>query len=114
MSSSVWGEDMFIGEATLKSACYSRRLTMLLGDLQAVGCTVWLEGLCLRFDLPGRDVRQAERLDRLMSRYSDIVSWLSLGEQGLSPLGSPARRPGFLGFNLFRMRSSSSAHGGHD
>ena len=43
---------MLIGEASLKSAAFSPRLVMLLGDLRAAGCTVWLEGLRLRFDRP--------------------------------------------------------------
>lgn len=78
---------MLIGEATLKSASYSRRLTMLLDDLRAAGCTVWLEGLRLRFDLPSeagdsqdRCYWQAARFERMLACYSDIVSWVPLRE----------------------------------
>lgn len=73
---------MFIGEVTLKTANYNRRLAMLLDDLRGAGCTVWLEGLRVRFDLPGEAETWAEaaKLDRLLARYSDIVSWLPLGE----------------------------------
>lgn len=74
---------MLIGEATLKTASYGRRLTMLLDDLRAAGCTVWLEGLSLRFDLSSErsDWDEAAKIDRLLSRYSDIVSWLPLSDQ---------------------------------
>lgn len=71
---------MLIGQATLKSAAFCPRLTMLLSDLQGAGYTVWLEGLSVRFDrahgasAPTAD--QSSELDALMRRYSDLVVWL--------------------------------------
>ncbi len=99
---------MLIGEATLKTASYSRRLTMLVDELKAAGCTVWLEGLRLRFDIPGepgedpqRSLWQAARFERMLACYSDIVSWVPLRD--LEPdlhdkLTSPAKmtRPFWL------------------
>ena len=93
---------MLIGEVSLKTATYSRRLTMLLGELRAAGCTVWLEGLRLRFDLPEaegddpqRSYWQAARFERLLACYSDIVSWVPLREIEpalLEKIASPAKK----------------------
>ncbi len=96
---------MLIGEATLKTANYCRRLTMLLDDLRALGCTVWLAGLRVRFDVPESqdDYAPAARLDRLMSCYSDIVSWLPLCELEPSFAAKiPAPRAGFFSFRRAR------------
>jgi hypothetical protein len=68
---------MLIGQATLKSAAFCPRLTMLLNDLQGAGYTVWLEGLSVRFDgAPAPTAAQSRELDALMQRYSDLVVWL--------------------------------------
>lgn len=93
---------MLIGEVSLKTAAYGRRLTMLLGELRAAGCTVWLEGLRVRFDLPEtesddpqRSYWQAARLERLLACYSDIVNWVPLREIEpalLEKIASPARK----------------------
>lgn len=66
---------MLIGEVTLRSAAFSPRLEMLLSDLRAAGCTVWLEGL--RFDRSGA-VPQTEvgDLKTVFSRYPDVAEWL--------------------------------------
>jgi hypothetical protein len=71
---------MLIGQATLKSAAFCPRLTMLLSDLQRAGYTVWLEGLSVRFDRAHGEgaptAAQSRELDALMQRYSDLVVWL--------------------------------------
>jgi hypothetical protein len=72
----VRGAEMLIGQATLKSAAFCPRLTMLLNDLRAAGYTVWLEGLSLRFDCAGDATARPDELGALMTRYEDIVTWL--------------------------------------
>ena len=67
---------MLIGEASLKSAAFSPRLVMLLGDLRAAGCTVWLEGLRLRFDRPDAAPGEEGDLKTVFSRYRDVAEWL--------------------------------------
>lgn len=68
---------MLIGEANLKSAAFSPRLVMLLSDLRAAGCTVWLEGLRLRFDRPDAAPQTgADDLKTVFSRYRDVAEWL--------------------------------------
>jgi hypothetical protein len=71
---------MLIGQATLKSAAFCPRLTMLLSDLQGAGYTVWLEGLSVRFDrahgASAPTAAQAAQLGALMRRYRDVVVWL--------------------------------------
>ena len=67
---------MLIGEASLKSAAFSPRLVMLLGDLRAAGCTVWLEGLRLRFDRPNAEPGEEGDLKTVFSRYRDVAEWL--------------------------------------
>lgn len=113
---------MLIGEATLKTASYCRRLTMLLDELRAAGCTVWLEGLRLRFDLPSKqsdDAQlsywQAARFERMLACYSDIVSWVPLRDLEptlLDKLTLPAKqmRP----FWLRRPRAVPVIHPAHD
>ena len=63
---------MLIGEATLTSPAFSPRLMSLVGELQRAGCTVWLEGLRLRFDCAEAD---AGTLKTLLQRYDDVVAW---------------------------------------
>ena len=65
---------MLIGEATLTSPAFSPRLTSLVGDLQRAGCTVWLEGLRLRFDCLDAKT-DASTFKALLSRYEDVVTW---------------------------------------
>ena len=69
---------MLIGQATLKSAAFCPRLTMLLRDLQGAGYTVWLEGMSVRFDRAhgAPTAAQSAELNALMRRYSDVVVWL--------------------------------------
>ena len=67
---------MLIGQATLKSATFCPRLTMLLNDLRAAGYTVWLEGLSLRFDCAEDATARPDELGALMTRYRDVVVWL--------------------------------------
>lgn len=67
---------MLIGQATLKSAAFCPRLTMLLDDLRAAGCTVWLEGMSLRFDCAEGATTRPDELGVLMTRYGDVVTWL--------------------------------------
>ena len=69
---------MLIGEASLKSAAFSPRLVMLLNDLRAAGCTVWLEGLRLRFDRPDAAPAPTDAgdLKTVFSRYRDVAEWL--------------------------------------
>lgn len=71
---------MLIGQATLKSAAFCPRLTMLLSDLQEAGYTVWLEGMSVRFDRahgePPPTAAQSAELNALMRRYRDVVEWL--------------------------------------
>lgn len=67
---------MLIGEASLKSAAFSPRLVLLLGDLRAAGCTVWLEGLRLRFDRPDAAPGEEGDLKTVFSRYRDVAEWL--------------------------------------
>lgn len=71
---------MLIGQATLKSAAFCPRLTMLLSDLQGAGYTVWLEGLSVRFDrahgASAPTAAQSAELSALMRHYRDIVVWL--------------------------------------
>lgn len=104
---------MLIGEATLKTATYGRRLTLLLGELRAAGCTVWLEGLRVRFDLPGRhddaqetSYRQAAQFDSLLRRYSDVVSWVPLRElEPADEVTPPVRRAGPFGWRRAAART---------
>lgn len=64
---------MLIGEATLTSPAFSPRLMSLVSDLQRAGCTVWLEGLRLRFDC--LDAAEPSTLKMLLSRYEDVITW---------------------------------------
>ena len=64
---------MLIGEATLTSPAFSPRLVLLVSDLQAAGCTVWLEGLRLRFDCA--EAETVGTLKTLLKRYDDVVAW---------------------------------------
>ena len=64
---------MLIGEATLTSPAFSPRLRLLVSDLQAAGCTVWLEGLRLRFDCA--EAETVSKLGTLLKRYDDVVVW---------------------------------------
>ena len=67
---------MLIGQATLKSAAFCPRLTLLIADFRRAGYTVWLEGLDLRFDrTDGPTHAQPGDLSALMERYRDIVDW---------------------------------------
>ena len=90
---------MLIGQATLKSAAFCPRLTMLVKDLQAAGYTVWLEGMDVRFDCTSAVHTRAQAADigALMRRYRDIVYWVpepkaALAEAAL-PAGFGARQP---------------------
>ncbi len=67
---------MLIGEASLKSAAFSPRLERLLNELRAAGCTVWLEGLRLRFDRPDAAPGEEGDLKTVFSRYRDVAEWL--------------------------------------
>lgn len=80
---------MLIGEATLKSATFGPRLEMLLSDLRAAGCTVWLEGLRLRFDRPDTEPGEEGDLRALFGRYRDVAEWLP----GQKAEADPAPRP---------------------
>lgn len=67
---------MFIGQATLKSAAFCPRLTLLIADFREAGYTVWLEGMDLRFDcISAQTCAQPDDLGVLMRRYRDIVDW---------------------------------------
>lgn len=66
---------MLIGQATLRSAAFCPRLTLLVADFRAAGYTVWLEGMDLRFDCVTRTCAQVDALGVLMGRYRDIVDW---------------------------------------
>lgn len=68
---------MLIGQATLKSAAFCSRLTLLLEDLGAAGYTVWLEGLSVRFDrADDQECIEPNGLGTLMEHYRDIVEWV--------------------------------------
>jgi len=83
---------MLIGQATLKSAAFCPRLTMLVKDLQAAGYTVWLEGMDVRFDCTSAVHRcaQAEEIGALMRRYRDIVDWVPEPTAALAEAALPA------------------------
>ncbi len=66
---------MLIGQATLRSAAFCPRLTLLVADFREAGYTVWLEGMDLRFDCVTRTCAQVDDLGVLMGRYRDIVDW---------------------------------------
>ncbi len=69
---------VLIGQAALKSPAFNERLSALLGELQELGCTVWLEGMTLRFDVPESLLGwvQAGGVGALLARYRDVVTWL--------------------------------------
>ncbi|CAA9554693.1 MAG: hypothetical protein AVDCRST_MAG86-109 [uncultured Truepera sp.] len=69
---------MLIGQATLRSAAFCPRLTMLIRDLQNAGYTVWLEGLSVRFDHENsQEVASPPKvLNELIGRYGDVVEWV--------------------------------------
>lgn len=92
---------MLIGEASLKSAAFSPRLVMLVGDLRAAGCTVWLEGLRLRFDRPDAAPGEEGDLKTVFSRYRDVAEWLP------EPKAEPTPRPAT--FTLPRWRTARRA-----
>lgn len=66
------------GQAALRSPAFSKRLSALLGELQGFGCTVWLEGMTLRFEVPERQLEwvHAGGVGALLGRYYDVVVWL--------------------------------------
>lgn len=85
---------MFIGQATLKSAAFCPRLTLLIADFREAGYTVWLEGLDLRFDRTGTSTyAQPDDLGALMERYRDIVDW---GPTAPAVAAVPATPPRWL------------------
>lgn len=84
---------MLIGEAALKSAAFSPRLEMLLSELRAAGCTVWLEGLRLRFDRPDAAMGDEGDLETLFRRYHDVVEWLPEPKAEANTPRSPAPVP---------------------
>lgn len=69
---------VLIGQAALKSPAFNDRLSALLGEFQELGCTVWLEGMTLRFDVPESLLGwvQAGGVGALLARYRDVVTWL--------------------------------------
>ena len=69
---------MLIGQATLRSAAFCPRLTMLIKDLQNAGYTVWLAGMSVRFDHEGvqEAVSPPRVLNELIGRYGDVVEWV--------------------------------------
>ena len=69
---------MLIGQATLKSAAFCPRLTMLIEDLQNAGYTVWLEGMSVRFDHESAQEAASPPtvLNELIGRYGDVVEWV--------------------------------------
>ncbi|ADI15047.1 hypothetical protein [Truepera radiovictrix] len=69
---------MVIGQTALRSPAFSERLSALLRELQARGCTVWLEGMTLRFDVPEGQLAwvRAGGVSELLGRYGDVVLWL--------------------------------------
>ena len=85
---------MFIGQATLKSAAFCPRLTLLIADFREAGYTVWLEGLDLRFDRTDSPTyAQPGDLVALMDRYRDIVDW---GPTTFAEAAVPATPPRWL------------------
>lgn len=69
---------VLVGQAALRSPAFSERLSALLTELQARGCTVWLEGMAVRFDVPESQLPwvQAGGVGELLGRYADVVLWL--------------------------------------
>jgi len=81
------------GQATLRSPAFTKRLSALLDELRALGCTVWLEGMSVRFDMPERELPwvRAGGLRALLERYEDVVIWLP--EEGQLELEAPPAPP---------------------
>ncbi len=84
---------MLIGQATLKSAAFCPRLTLLIADFRRAGYTVWLEGTDLRFDRADQAFAQTDDLNDLMMRYRDIIDWgpTMLAEAASAPTTTPPR-----------------------
>jgi hypothetical protein len=72
------GDAMVIGQAALRSPTFDERLSALLEELQERGCTVWLEGMTLRFDVPEDQLAwvQMGGVNEVLGRYKDVVLWL--------------------------------------
>lgn len=68
---------MLIGQATLRSAAFCPRLTMLITELQNAGYTVWLEGMSVRFDHESaQEAASPPGVKELIGRYGDVVEWV--------------------------------------
>lgn len=103
---------MLIGQATLKSAAFCSRLSLLVEDLKAAGCVVWLEGMSVRFDLP--DAQQAASppgaLDALLRRYDDVVTWIPEAKAEEAVTAFPETQPrAVLRWNPLGKRRQSEA-----
>ena len=101
---------MLIGEAALTSPAFGPRLLLLVGDLQAAGCTVWLEGLRLRFDCLGAET-DPSTLKALLSRYEDVVTWSPEPRPEFTPVSPRPRAP--LGWSK-PLKASSDARQSHN
>ena len=103
---------MLIGEAVLKSPAFSPRLSLLVRDLRAAGCTVWLEGLRLRFDCADAQV-ESVKLGALLKRYQDVVECvpeLRTKAQGSPPpVGAAKAARGKPFFAATKARSRANA-----